>query len=430
MSQANRIYFAFAALLILSGFKASARDTLRVMHYNLLYYGATTTFCTPSNNNPTEKEGYLRTILAHDRPDIFTVNEISSSSVFQQRILTSVLSQITSIPFARASSPNLAGSSIVNMLYYNARKLTMRSQEVLQSSVRDIDLYTLYYNSPDLLQGDTVFIHCIVAHLKAGSTSSDQQQRGTMALNALNYLRTYKQPGNYLFLGDLNLYSSTEPAFQNLLYYSYVNYRFYDPINQIGAWSGNTAFSNYHTQSTRTTSSGCHSTGGMDDRFDFILISNDIRLGYDKVKYIQGSYRTLGQDGNRLNKSLLDSPFNASAPFAVLEALYNMSDHLPVLLSLEIDQAAAIGIKPVSNNLNLQVINPVENEILIHTFDLAAGIKYQVQVVSLHGVVLMQAQGYITNNPISLAANQLKSGFYIVNVNIQNDSKAFKIIKH
>ncbi|MDP2424669.1 MAG: T9SS type A sorting domain-containing protein [Bacteroidales bacterium] len=419
------LFLLFATLAI----NTLASDTLRVMHYNLLYYGANTTFCTSSNNNSTSKEYYLRTILAHDLPDIFTVNEISSSDIFHQRILTTVLSQITTISYSMANCPNLAGSNIVNMLYYNNQKLTLHNQEVLQSMVRDIDLYTLYYNSPELQQGDTVYLHCIVAHLKAGNTSSDQQQRSTMTLNALNYLHAYKQPGNYLFLGDLNLYNSSEPAFQNLLYYSITNYRFYDPINQVGSWSGNASYSNYHTQSTRTSSSGCHSTGGMDDRFDFILISNDIRLGYDKAKYIVGSYRAMGQDGQRLNKSLLDSPFNSAAPLAVLEALYYMSDHLPVLLSIEIDQEPAIGIKPIAAELDLSVTNPVEDILLIHTQGLSPLTHYHVEIISLQGAVLLQQSGIVDGNQISIPVRHFRRGFYLVNIRMLNSNKVLKVIK-
>ena len=42
----------------------------------------------------------------------------------------------------------------------------------------------------------------------------------------------------------------------------------------------------------------------MDDRFDFILASNEIMKNVDKIEYISGTYKALGQDGNRFNGSI------------------------------------------------------------------------------------------------------------------------------
>lgn len=428
-SEMNRVYHigSLVAVFLLLVFTLQARDTIRVMQYNLLYYGVETGFCNSSNNNPQVKESYLRTLLAYTKPDIFTINEISKDETFQQRIIDSVFARITSKPYAKASTPNIAGSNIVNMIYYNERKFTLYRQEVAQSLLRDIDLYTLYYNSPDLADGDTVFIHCMVAHLKAGNTSSDAQQRATMTLNALNYLKSYKQPGNYLFMGDLNLYNSNEQAYQNLLFYHNVLFRFYDPVNQPGNWSDNPDFTNYHTQSTHTTGT-CFSTGGLDDRFDFILISKDIQMGYDRVKYIPGSYKTIGQDGLRLNKSLLDAPVNNSAPYPVIEALYYISDHLPVMLSLEIDQRPAS--VPSQNLIHLSVNNPVTDYLII-TDDKpsATDETYFIGLYSLTFSEILSYSGPMLGNQLSIPVSLLPRGMYLLMVRRNEQFKMFKIIK-
>ncbi len=405
-----------------------AQDTLRVMQYNLLYHGSITSFCTSTNNYYLTKEGYLRTILQHTRPDIFTVNEISNLDFYQQRIITNVFAEITKTPYSRARSINVAGSSIVNQLYFNNQKLTLRSQEVIQSATRDIDLYSLYYNSPALAKGDTTFIHCIVAHLKSGNTPADQASRSAMTLNAMNYLKAFKQPGNYLFMGDLNLYSSFEPAYQDLLNFASINYRFYDPVNQPGDWSNNGTYASIHTQSTRTISEGCHSTGGLDDRFDFILISNDIRLGLDKVMYVPGSYMTIGQDGRRFNQALTDWPTNVSAPQTVIEALFQMSDHLPVMLSLAINQPSFTSLAEVRSTFPVKVVNPVGDELVIYLPPVLTGQQVKVEIISMLGEVV-SSHSCSTYEVIRIAASHLRPGFYIITIHLPNLARSFKVVK-
>ena len=54
--------------------------------------------------------------------------------------------------------------------------------------------------------------------------------------------------------------------------------RLFDPIDRIGNWHNNSSFSDVHTQSPRTAQFGGGASGGMDDRFDFILFSKCIPL--------------------------------------------------------------------------------------------------------------------------------------------------------
>jgi hypothetical protein len=414
-------FFFFAITL-------SAQDTLRVMVYNLLYYGEYFSNCTASNNNPDNKDANLRTILPHDLPDIFVVNEISRSAYFQERIIDSVLHKITDRVYARAVSYNLADQNIVNMMYYNMNKLALHSQVVMQTITRDIDLYKLYYLSPDLSEGDTAFIHCIAAHLKAGSSAGDQQTRRNQINNVMAWLQYNSQPHNFLFMGDFNVQSVEEESMQALFYGPNHQFRFYDPVDQLGEWNNNPNFAMYHTQSTHT-SGGCHSSGGLDDRFDFILASADIMQGNKKVSYVEGSYRTLGQDGLHFNTSLLGSPYNASAPFEVIEALYHNSDHLPVLLSLAIDQSPAVSFIPILPGISFSYNNPVEDILNIHFKGINPGSAYQLNVYSVLGEHIASYSDSLNGQPVQINLSQLKKGFYLVEFKMMQFSKVFKIIK-
>lgn len=325
----------FTTLVLLFGFKLYSQDSIVVMQYNLLNYGNYTGFCNASNNSHVTKDGYLRTIINYAKPDVFTVNELSSVAYYHDRILTEVMNSDGRKYYKRSPATNLAGSSIINMLFYDSTKLTLHSSAVLQINVRDINLYKLYFNTQNLQYGDTIFLNCIVAHLKAGNTSSDQTSRGVMATNAINWLNSNAAPGNYLFMGDFNLYTHLEPAYQTFTGPAAGSFQFFDPVNAPGVWSNNIQYAQYHTQSVVTSGSGCQSTGGMDDRFDFILATDDIIEGAKGVKYKSGSYRALGQDGNHFNQSITNLP-NNSVPYDVLTALGNMSDHLPVRMVLNV----------------------------------------------------------------------------------------------
>ncbi|MCD4680219.1 MAG: T9SS type A sorting domain-containing protein [Bacteroidales bacterium] len=340
-----------------------AQDTVKVMHYNLLNYGNTTGYCNTSNNNIDDKDPWLREILNYVKPDILTVNEIGANTNIHQRLLDSTLNVNGIGHYAKSVFTNMAGSYILNMLYYDTTKFVLHSQDVVQPvTVRDINIYKLYYRSADLaISHDTIFIICLAAHLKAGNNSGDAATRAVMTLNMMNYLSTNYSEGNFLFCGDYNTYTSSATAYQNLVNYSNVNYRFHDPINRPGGWNNNSSFADIHTQSTHSSSNGCASGGGMDDRFDQILISEKIINGSEKVEYIYGSYTAVGQDELHFNQSINGTPTNTSVPADVLNALYNMSDHLPVTLDLKITSSTSSIEDKSSNDIQIDFINPVND---------------------------------------------------------------------
>ena len=96
---------ALLLFIFSSGFvQAQKLDTLKMMHYNLLYYGEYTSFCTSSNNNVVDKDAHLKTIIGEALPDVFTVNELSSTAIYAERILVNCLNQDGRDYFERANS--------------------------------------------------------------------------------------------------------------------------------------------------------------------------------------------------------------------------------------------------------------------------------------------------------------------------------------
>ena len=124
-------------------------------------------------------------------------------------------------------------------------------------------------------------------------------------------------------------------------------------------WHENRGCAGIHTQSTHSWGD-CFAGGGMDDRFDFILVSPYILYGSQKVQSINSSYRAVGHDGNSYNGQV-NSPFNNAVPEEIAEALYVMSDHLPVVLDFNIKTSTGIDDYNPSESLIANVINPVRD---------------------------------------------------------------------
>jgi len=354
----KRIYL-FVCFSIFS-FYTNAQDTIKVMHYNLLYYGKNIYGCTSVTNAVDAKNGYLKAIIKHVKPDIFTVNELDGENAYPvtddaSYLLANALNVDGVNYYSRTSFPK---TFLANTVFYNTQKLKLKSHTPISFSIstsKVFNAYTFYYNAPDLeVTNDTVFFTCVIAHLKAGSYSSDIEERNSEAGIIMDYFMSLGQAGNYLFMGDLNLYTSTEGAFQKFINPANPVYKLYDPANQIGEWNNNYDYRFVHTQSTHT-SGDCHSTGGMDDRFDFILASDYIMNGTQKIQYVPNSYKVIGQDGSSFNNSL-NATSNTSVPTDVAQALYNMSDHLPVYLELKIDQTSVTELN--INNIYTNPSNP------------------------------------------------------------------------
>lgn len=405
----NRYFITLTCLVCFWG--AQSQDTLRVMQYNLLNYGNFTDYC-PSFVNPVDdKDGYLRTIADYVRPDIFSVNEMVQWPDYHERVLTNVFNREGVTKYARITVPNNAGSDLVNMIYYNTDKVLFHSSRVAQSLTRDIDVVKFYYNGTGLTSGDTIFFHCVVAHLKAGDGTANATERTAMVLNAMNYLQTNYQAGNYLFMGDLNLYSPTEGAFVALTQSFGPSWIFHDPAGRVGEWHANSLFSDVHTQSTHTDG-GCWASGGMDDRFDFILASNSVMDGSRGIRYVNSSYKALGQDGNHYNKALTDAPA-LPLPTDLVNALYKNSDHLPVMLNLKVDQTMGLATSPVIETFS--VVSPASGSVQIMGHA-AKSSQVEIGLTNMAGSRVYCRSIAMAHGPFSLQipVNQLPEGLYLV----------------
>ncbi len=317
-------------------FTVSAQDTLTFMYYNILNYSVT-------NYSNTHD---LKRIIQYIRPDVFAINEISSDTS-SQHILNYVMNADSVSSYKKADFTD--GPDTDNMLFYNSDKLSLYSQDTIQTDLRIINEYLLYYNNSVYINlHDTVFFYVYIAHLKANSGTENELSRYQEILRFKSHLNEIPNRKNIFFGGDFNFYDSTEPGFVELL--SHGNYQMNDPLDSIGNWHDNSFYAHLHTQSTRNRQFGGGATGGLDDRFDFILVSNDLIQGSHQLRYIQGTYKAFGNDGNHLNDSITALPLAPCIPNSITYCLYNMSDHLPVIMKTYLNFDASI--HPIGNNID------------------------------------------------------------------------------
>src|SRR6056297_1238984 len=189
----KKIIFVFT--FVLFAVLSNAGDTLKVMHYNLLYYGKNIYECDNNTNNIDEKNESLKEIIQYVQPDIFSVNELDGegdSPIEDDAtyLLENALNVDGISNYRRTEFPE---TFLANTVFYNYEKLTFKRHYPLSfyysGTNKIFNVYKFYFNAEDLAQtNDTVFVTCIVVHLKAGSYNDNREQRDFETRVVMNYL--------------------------------------------------------------------------------------------------------------------------------------------------------------------------------------------------------------------------------------------------
>ncbi len=201
-------------------------------------------------------------------------------------------------------------------------------------------------------------------HYKAGTSSSDRSRRLFEAQGVRASGDALGEGTHIIYAGDFNVQSSAEASYVELL--SAGEGQAIDPIDAPGTWhnSTNLAIKRTHTQSPASTSQfPGQALGGVDDRFDFQLVTNELLDG-EGLSYIPGSYRAFGNNGTHGNFNQAITTGTGAAP-NVLTALTTASDHLPVVADYQVPailnaQLAEIPPSiPVGSNFSVDLL--IEN---------------------------------------------------------------------
>lgn len=309
-----------------------------MLTYNLLNY---------PNSSVDPRADTLKRIIDFYKPDLFLMQELRAEWGVGALLQTAFNTQITDAYASGTWAPMQSAPSNVFKLQqnviYNEDKLTLLREWLLTTTIRDLNFFKFMVNDPNLeFHNDTTFIYAVSAHLKAGNTSQDRFLRQEMTQVMVAGMEDFEPYAGVLVGGDFNLYSSTEQAYQTLL--NPLNpVQLKDPLSAPGEWSNNPAFAWLHTQSTRTTSLGDGATGGVDDRFDFILASANMFDADARIRYVSSSYEALGNNGTCFDQRIIDC-VGGNTPQSIRWALWQMSDHLPVKMEVDAFLPQFVGI--------------------------------------------------------------------------------------
>jgi len=398
--------FILSILLLVHSFCLS-QERIKIATYNILNYP----------NFANEKNQDFKLILSGINPDIVAVQEIQSQSaviLFRDSVLG------TQYNYANYS----IGFSNDNALFYKDSLFSIISVDFLPTSPRYIISYKLYHN----FTLDTLVVYS--AHFKAGNTSDDRANRENEAAIFRIFSDLLPANSNFMLIGDLNLYSATEPAYERLLNQNTHGYVL-DPINRYGNWHVNSGFADIHTQSTRTAQlPDGGSNGGLDDRFDFILISEALNDS-GGIEYINDTYLAYGNDGLHFNQQLINPPYPISLEIAF--ALHDVSDHLPVYAEFD------FGIVSDVEVIEADEMNFVLHQNYPNPFNPTTNIRFQIadirfvtlKIYDLLGnevATLVSEEKPAGSYEVEFDGSNLPSGLYIYRLISQNYSASKKLM--
>jgi len=341
------------ALLIVSAFFVSAQaqtDTLKLMTYNVLYYGD-----SPPCQAPHDVlHGYLKTIVSYTKPDIFGLIKLAAPKQdgdpyatapmgWPDSILKYAMNAAYADRYAYAPYSNDAKANNIELLVYNRQKLGYAGKVCSYSNIIDFNTYKLFYKDPNLSRThDTTFLYVTLNHDKSGDESV-KVRAGQIKGEMSSIQQHFTHLANHINMGDFNVRGSDEPFYQTLCFPADTAFQFFDPpfyehkLKYPANWDHDPVYAAYFTTSTRQGEfpNGCGTGGGAKNWYDHIFMSSWIMHNANYISYIPNSYRTIGNSGNRYKIAINNpNPANTSVPADVLEALFRFSNKYPVMADL------------------------------------------------------------------------------------------------
>ncbi len=407
------IAFSFFLLLSIS---LSAQESIRSMFYNVLNF--------PSAY-PQDREFILKNIVEEVNPDILMICELESE-IGADRILTalnSINDEYARAPFIPSASEDFDHQQ---MIFYKRKKIKLQYSEAIATDVRDVNYYELKIKTADSAT-DPLIIHTFVTHLKSSQGNANRQLRMESVQKFIDRTENLPADAFVIFAGDFNFYNHNEPGYQ-LITNPTNDIPMIDPSGRVGSWHANRNFMDVHTQSTRVSSGGFGSGagGGMDDRFDFIMISSNMENN-PKLEYVPSSYVAYGNNGNCYKENINDPSCSGIYSQAIRDDLYTMSDHLPVVMDLQTNKQIVL------NTETFEIKNPFK----LHKTLISDKLEIEIHpdfsndvVFSVYNMLGQKVFEFNADNQTykTVDVSVLSSGVYFLKSDIEN-IPAIKFIK-
>ena len=306
-------------------------DFLRIVTYNVL----------ASETPPRPGLGTLIQAISNesyaghvDQVDLLALQEVQSQGVTSAAVAAMLDGIYGPGTYAHGSVDGSTSGGGTSGVVYNTRSLRLLEEKRIGSvswsgAARQTIRYTFLPTNG--AASSTFFVY--VSHFKALDTVEDAARRDVQARTIRADADALPEGTCILYVGDFNLYRSTEPAYQTLL--AAGPGQAFDPLDRPGDWHDGPGFTDLFTQSPLDVAPPGFTGGGLDDRFDFQLVSGELLDGTG-LDYRAGSYRTFGNNGSVPRNGSINDPRNTALPGLpnradVLNLLTTVSDHLPVV---------------------------------------------------------------------------------------------------
>lgn len=283
------------------------------------------------------------------------------------------------------------------------------------------------------------------SHYKASNTAADADRRNVEATEVRANADALGQGASLIYTGDLNLYTSTEPAYQTLL--SAGAGQAIDPLNPSNVtqnWDNSSSFASFHTQSPCTSSTGnCGVGGGVDSRFDFQLSTAEVHDG-EGFDLIAGSYHPFGNNGSTYNQAVNSGSNTVTFPGVtsftksqILNALVSATDHLPVVADYQLPAVldAIVDTIPMTLDvgqvfsLGVSVFNAAEVVAAIGADELDYTLSATGALSGLfNGIDAALGGGNLHNVTFDTSTPGLKSGQIVISTTSQSAANALMTI--
>ena len=308
---------------------------LRVVAYNIangeIRPGLDTVLRGICNEN---KDGMQRPI------DVIVMEEQDSVESTTEEVRR-ILSNLNPDCDYRRSTINGSGSGGTMGAVYNYDTVRLVDQYLVPRASTNDRHIIRYKFQPVGYQSDDAAFYIYTMHLKASSGGSNEQRR----YDAVKLVRDDADSlgsANIIYAGDFNVYDPYESAFTELL--SSGDGKAIDPAGlAYSGWSGS-AYKRWHTQAPSRNSIDSMISGGMDDRFDFQLITEELD-DQEGMAMIPGTYRGFGNNGTHSYNDSINTG-NGAAP-NILYALMTASDHIPVVAEYQLPAKMDVTVNTV-----------------------------------------------------------------------------------
>lgn len=271
--------------------------------------------------------------------DLIALQEVQSQATTTAAVAALLNNQYGTNAFKSGTvNGNSMGSGTLGVVFNSLTLQLLGEATIGETSPTGQPRQTMRYHFQPVGYPASTAFFVYNSHYKSDNGLQDQARRQIEA-EAIRADADTLGNANILYVGDFNSYSSNETFYSTVLMGPGPGQAF-DPINMPGNWSNNSSFASIFTQAPSNSPPGGLTGGGLDDRFDFVLQSNELTDGVG-LEFVANTYHTFGNNGSvAVNGNINDSKSTALPTLpnrtTLLDLLTTVSDHLPVVADYQV----------------------------------------------------------------------------------------------